>query len=505
MSQPRDPTTIEAVDPLAGLEYSYAGLPEHFYARVEPTPVATPELLRLNVPLCRSLGLDPEHLAAPEGVAALAGNRIPPGGEPLAMAYAGHQFGGFVPSLGDGRAVLLGEIIAPDGTRHDLHLKGAGRTPFSRAGDGRAPLGPVVREYIVSEAMAGLGIPTTRALAMVTTGERVYRERPEPGAVLARTATSHVRVGTFEYFYRRGDAASVRKLADYVIDRHYPHCREASNPYNALLDEVVAGQAGLIAKWMLVGFIHGVMNTDNMSVAAQTIDYGPCAFMDTYRSDAVYSSIDWGGRYAYDSQPRIGFWNLARFAECLLGLLDGDAEKAKASARQSLEAFATRFEAAFHGGMCAKVGLDESRAENTELAFDLLDRMARQEADFTNTFRALCADAAGPRDKAAARLEFADPAVFDEWAAKWRRHLDEQRRRSGRDAASTMRSVNPAHIPRNHRVQQVIDAIERDRDLQPLEELLTVVSRPFDAHPGLEDLARPPRPEEVVARTFCGT
>jgi len=495
----------EAIGPLAGIENSYARLPEVFYARVAPTPVSDPRMLRVNRPLAAQLGLDADALSGPEGVEVLAGNRVAAGSEPLAMAYAGHQFGGFVPSLGDGRAVLLGEIVDADGIRRDIHLKGAGRTPFSRAGDGRAPLGPVLREYIVSEAMAALGIPTTRALAMLTTGERVFRERVEPGALLVRVAASHVRVGTFEYFHRRGDHDSVRRLADYVIARHDPDCEQAANPYRALLDRVVARQAGLVSQWMLVGFIHGVMNTDNMSIAGETIDYGPCAFMDAYAADTVFSSIDYGGRYAYNQQPRIAFWNLAQLAQCLVPLLDDDEDKATASAQEALEAFATHFEAAFHAGMCAKIGLAGERDGDIELAFDLLHRMSGQQADFTNTFRTLCEAAADPGAERMVREQFTDPAVFDEWARTWRERLASDSR-DGAERRADMRAVNPAYIPRNHRVQQVIDAaMAREPDLQPLEDLLTVVGRPFDDHHGLAEYARPPAQDEVVGRTFCGT
>lgn len=496
----------ETPEPVPGLDNSYARLPEVFYARVEPTPVPQPRLVRLNRPLAAQLRLDPDALATEEGAELLAGNRIAAGSEPLAMVYAGHQFGGFVPSLGDGRAVLLGEIVGSDGTRRDIHLKGAGRTPFSRAGDGRAPLGPVLREYIVSEAMAALGIPTTRALAVVTTGERVFRERVEPGAILARVAASHVRVGTFEYFYRRGDHDSVRTLADYVIERHYPQCAGDYNPYRALLDEVVAHQADLVSRWMLAGFIHGVMNTDNMSISGETIDYGPCAFMDTYAADTVYSSIDYGGRYAYNQQPRIAFWNLAQLAQCLLPLLDADEDKAMKSARQAVEVFAARFEAAFHAGVRAKIGLAGERDADTDLAFDLLNRMSEQQADFTNTFRSLSDVAAGdPATDRDVREQFADPEIFDEWAITWRQRLAAENR-SDSERRAAMRASNPAYIPRNHRIQQAIDAATGDAmDLQPLEDLLTVIGRPFDEHADLARYALPPKPEEVVARTFCGT
>ncbi len=491
-------------DPALALEHSYARLPAAFYARVAPTPVSSPRLVRLNRALAGQLGLDPVALASEAGVQLLAGNRVPVGAEPLAMAYAGHQFGQFVPSLGDGRAVLLGEVVDRDGVRRDIHLKGAGRTPFSRMGDGRAALGPVLREYVVSEAMAGLGIPTTRALAIIATGERVYREGPLPGAILVRVAASHVRVGTFEYFYRRGDHVSVRRLADYVIARHYPHCAHADNPYRALLDEVVARQADLMARWLLVGFIHGVMNTDNTSIVGETIDYGPCAFMDTYHPDTVYSSIDLAGRYAYSQQPHIGLWNLVQLAQCLVTLLADDDDAAVDSARAALDGYAPAFERTYHAGLRAKIGLAEAREGDLELVSDLLRCMAEQRADFTNTFRGLC-DAAAAAGDAGVRVLFDDPQAFDSWAARWRERLAAEPR-TGTQRRAAMQAVNPAYIPRNHRVQQAIDAASRvPEDLGPLEELLTVVTTPFDDHPELSGYARPPRPEEVVQRTFCGT
>src|ERR687893_1897549 len=336
---------------------TYARLPERFFARVAPTPVRAPRLVRVNAPLATQLGLDPEWVASEEGVAVLAGNHVAETAEPIATAYAGHQFGNFVPQLGDGRAILLGELIDRAGERRDLQLKGAGRTPFSRGGDGRASLGPVLREYVVSEAMAALGVPTTRALAAVTTGETVIRETVLPGAILTRVASSHIRVGTFQFFASRGDAEGVRLLADHVIARHYPEAARAEKPYRALLDAVVRAQAELIARWMLVGFIHGVMNTDNMSVAGETIDYGPCAFIDAYDPAAVFSSIDSFGRYAYGNQPNIAKWNLARLAETLLPLLAEGEEAAIAQAHEALDAFAPAFEAAYHAGLRKKLGL----------------------------------------------------------------------------------------------------------------------------------------------------
>src|ERR1700712_2025548 len=375
---------------------SYTALPENFFARVAPTPVVAPRLIKLNRPLAVHLGLDPDWLASPEGVEILSGKRVPDGADPIAMAYAGHQFGHFSPQLGDGRAILLGEVIDADGIRRDIQLKGSGPTPFSRRGDGRAALGPVLREYIVSETMAALGIPTTRSLAAVVTGESVMRETPLPGAVLTRVASSHIRVGTFQFFAARGDTEGVRRLADHVIDRHYPYIAKAERRYRALLDAVIARQAELVARWLLVGFIHGVMNTDNTSISGETIDYGPCAFMDAYDPATVFSSIDEQGRYAYGNQPQITLWNLTRFAETLLPLLSDDQEKAIADAQESLGDFAEKFNTAYQAGLRAKLGLFTERDGDPALAQDLLDAMAKNQADFTLTFRRLSEAAQDP-------------------------------------------------------------------------------------------------------------
>ena len=471
----------EAAD-LFAFDNSYARLPEQFYARLAPTPVAAPRLVRLNEKLARHLGLDPKELATPEGIDFLAGNRVPEGSEPLAMAYAGHQFGGFVPQLGDGRAILLGEVIDRDGVRRDIQLKGAGPTPFSRRGDGRAALGPVLREYIVSEAMAALGIPTTRTLAAVTTGETVWRETPLPGAVLTRVASSHIRVGTFQFFAARGDADGIRHLADHVIARHYPEAVESPNRYRALLDLVIARQSELVAKWLLVGFIHGVMNTDNMSVAGETIDYGPCAFMDTYDPGTVYSSIDTVGRYAYGNQPRIAKWNLARLAETLLPLLAEDKDAAVKEAQDAIAAFATRFETAYTAGLGRKIGLLERRPDDLSLAQDLLERMASNGADFTLTFRRLCDAAANSDGDVAVRSQFADAHAFDDWAARWRQRLVEEGGEANERRAA-MRAANPAFIPRNHLVEEAISAAVNNGDFSPFESLLTVLSTPYEDQP----------------------
>ena len=486
---------------------TYAHLPERFYIRLDPKPVAAPRLVRVNAALADMLGIDPDALASPEGVAILSGTRVPDGAEPIALAYAGHQFGQFVPRLGDGRAILLGEVVGRDGIRRDIQLKGSGRTPFSRGADGRAALGPVLREYIVSEAMAALGVPTTRALAAVTTGEPVYRETPLPGAVLTRVAASHIRVGTFQYFAARGDAEAVRLLADYTIARHYPEAAAAAHPYRALFAAVVARQAELVARWLLVGFIHGVMNTDNTSIAGETIDYGPCAFLDAFDPATVFSSIDTFGRYAYGNQPRIAQWNLARLAEALLPLLGEGEESAAAAvewAQDALAAFSPRFEAAWLGGLRRKIGLSTLREGDDELAADLLRCMAENGADFTLTFRRLCDAAAGPESDAGVRALFTDPAAYDAWAARWRARLLEEP--GGPEACCTvMRAANPAFIPRNHLVEAALSAAVEREDLGPFEALLEVLSRPYEERPGLERYAAPPRPEERVLRTFCGT
>jgi uncharacterized protein YdiU (UPF0061 family) len=420
------------------------------------------------------------------------------------MAYAGHQFGHFVPQLGDGRAILLGEVIDRDGVRRDIQLKGSGPTPFSRRGDGRAALGPVLREYIVSEAMFALGIPTTRSLAAVTSGERVQRETMLPGAVLTRVASSHIRVGTFQFFAARGDSDGVRALADHVIARHYPDISIAERPYHALLERVVARQADLVARWLLVGFIHGVMNTDNSSISGETIDYGPCAFMDDYNPKTVFSSIDEMGRYAYANQPRIAQWNAARLAECLLPLFGDDRDKAVEQAQAIIGEFSETFSSAYQAGLRRKIGLFTTRDGDEALVQDLLDAMAKNQADFTLTFRHL-ADAAG--DGAAAdkaRDQFTDPAAYEEWAIRWRQRIaDEPQTPAERQAA--MRAVNPAFIPRNHRVEAVIAAAMNNDDYAPFEELLTVLSKPFEDQPQFAAYAEPPLPDQRVLQTFCGT
>jgi serine/tyrosine/threonine adenylyltransferase len=492
------------MDAVFPFEHSYARLPARFFARVAPTPVAAPRLIRLNDALGASLRIDTAQL---DGVAVadiFAGSRLPDGALPLAMAYAGHQFGVFVPQLGDGRAILLGEVVDRDGVRRDIQLKGAGQTPFSRRGDGRAALGPVLREYLLSEAMAALGIPTTRALAAVSTGERVVRETMLPGAVFTRVATSHIRVGTFQYCASRGDTDGVRILADYVIDRHYRAAADADRPYRALLDAVIAAQAALIPQWLLVGFIHGVMNTDNTSIAGETIDYGPCAFMDHYDPRMVFSSIDVHGRYAYLNQPAIAEWNLARFAECLLPLLDDDADRAVADAQDALAAFMPAVQDAYRAGLLRKIGLQTERAGDGALVQDLLTAMADGAADFTLTFRSLSDAVEDPERDADVRSLFDDAAVYDAWAERWRARLAQEpaAEASPRDV---MRRANPVFIPRNHRVEAVIRAAVDNDDFEPFEELNEVLSRPFDDRLAYAEYQQPPQRDERVLRTFCGT
>ena len=483
---------------------TYAALPDGFFARVAPTPVAAPRLIKLNRPLAVRLGLDPDLLDSPEGAEILAGKRLPDGAQPIAMAYAGHQFGHFVPQLGDGRAILLGEVIDIDGIRRDIQLKGSGPTPFSRRGDGRAALGPVLREYIVSEAMAALGIPTTRSLAATITGESVMRETVLPGAVLTRVASSHIRVGTFQYFAARGDTEGVRRLADHAIARHYPQAAQAERPYHALLEGVIARQAELVARWIQVGFIHGVMNTDNTSISGETIDYGPCAFMDHYDPAAVFSSIDEQGRYAYANQPRIALWNLTRLAECLLPLFSDDKDKAIEEAQSVLAEFPGKFTAAYQSGLRQKIGLFTARDGDEALVQDLLDAMAKNNADFTLTFRRLSAaaeDAARDRD---ARALFADPVAYDEWVARWRQRTGGEPQTPA-ERAGVMRTVNPAFIPRNHRIEAVIQAAVARDDYAPFEELLAVLAKPYEEQPAFADYANPPEPHQRVLQTFCGT
>ena len=484
---------------------TYARLPERFYARVAAARASDPRLVKLNRPLAELLGGDIELLASPAGAQILAGNVVPAGAEPIALAYAGHQFGSFVPQLGDGRAILLGEVVGKDGRRRDIQLKGAGRTPFSSGGDGRAALGPVLREYVVSEAMAALGIPTTRALAAVTTGERVLRDEALPGAVLTRVAASHIRVGTFEFFAGRDDQDALRTLTSYALVRHYPEAAGTGNDALALLERVIDGQAHLIALWLGVGFVHGVMNTDNTAVSGETIDYGPCAFLDEYDPAKTFSSIDHGGRYAFANQPRIALWNLARLAETLLGLISEDAEQAVRLATERLERFPSRFESAHLDVMRAKLGLVREEEDDRALLESLLAQLTAHRVDYTLFFRRLCGAAADPSlDSELTSLFDTEPDSFRSWTEAWRRRLAREADPPSARAAA-MRRANPAFIPRNHRVEQAIEAAVSHGDFRPFETLVDVLGRPYDHRADLAYLAEPPGPEQRVYKTFCGT
>jgi uncharacterized protein YdiU (UPF0061 family) len=486
-----------------GLQHTYSALPARFHARVAPAPVRQPRLVAFNSRLADELGWDPIAVER-QAPALFSGNQLPDDASPIAMAYAGHQFGGFVPQLGDGRAILLGERVGRDGVRRDIQLKGSGRTPFSRNGDGRAALGPMLREYLISEAMHALGVPTTRSLAVVTTGEQVVREELLPGAVLTRVAASHIRVGTFEYFAVRDDREAVGQLLDYVITRHYPVTRDAKVPALAVLEAVAQRQAALIADWLGIGFIHGVMNTDNMAISGETIDYGPCAFMDHYDANTVFSSIDHGGRYAYGNQAAIAQWNLARFAETLLPLIDSDDGRAIERATAVVRDFMPRFDAQLLARMRRKIGLASEKEGDAELVSALLATMQSAGADFTLTFRRLarCADEAA--DDVSLLELFAPPAGIADWLRRWRERLaSEPQNAAGR--AANMRRANPAFIPRNHRVEAALEAASTHGDFGPFQQLLDILKQPYDDQPGAGEFEQPPGPGERVLRTFCGT
>ena len=488
----------KSIRPDAGWNFdnSYAHLPEAFYVRQNPIPVRTPKLVVFNAPLAQSLGLNPNALQNGEGAAVFAGNRIPAGAEPLAQAYAGHQFGYFT-MLGDGRAILLGEQLTPQGARFDIQFKGSGRTPFSRQGDGRAALGPMLREYIISEALHALGIPTTRSLAVVTTGEPVFRETVLQGAILTRTAASHIRVGTFEYAATLGKPDAVRALADYTIQRHFPDLAAAENPYLALLEAVMARQASLLARWLLVGFIHGVMNTDNMALGGETIDYGPCAFMDAYDPKTVFSSIDHHGRYAYGQQPLIAQWNLARLAETLLPLMHADQQAALSMASAAVSGFPDLFHQRWLAGMRAKLGLFDQETEDGALVEDLLAGMHRHGEDFTNTFRELASESQ-PEGSLFQTSEM--KLWFERWQARLKRQPD------GWEASRRlMNAHNPAVIPRNHRVEEALAAAVERSDYTVMENLLAVLSQPYQKPPKGGGYHLPAPPSAQPYRTFCGT
>lgn len=492
-------------DPFPQFDNSYAELSPRFYTRLLPVPVSTAGLIRANHSLASHLGFDPHWLESEKGVAFVAGNFVPDDADPIATVYAGHQFGGWNPQLGDGRAILLGEVIAKDGVRYDIQLKGSGRTPYSRGGDGRAPLGPVLREYIVSEAMAVLGVPTTRALAAATTGEWVHREGRLPGAVLARVAQSHIRIGTVQYFASRQDTASLRVLIDHVINRHYPQALQAENPVREMLDGVISRQASLIAQWQSLGFIHGVMNTDNILLSGETIDYGPCAFMDEYASSMVFSSIDHGGRYAYQNQPHIAHWNLSVLTQALLPFLDEDPDKALASGQAAINAFPDLYQTAFQQRMSEKLGIVNPGPDDANLIQDLLDLMQAEHTDFTLTFRRL-SDLVSPRSASGGGVgsQIELPEAFKPWLKRWQLRLAiDSLEPTQRQTA--MYAVNPVYIPRNHLVEEAIVAAEKHQDFEPFNRLVDLLAAPFDFEVANARYATPPRPEQVVRQTFCGT
>ena len=486
----------EIKEPGWNFDNSYARLPEMFFTSINPTPVRLPQLIILNNQLAASLGLNPQELENINGLAVFAGNQLPEGAKPLAQAYAGHQFGHFT-KLGDGRAILLGEQITPKGERFDIQLKGPGRTPYSRGGDGRASLGPMLREYIISEAMYALGIPTTRSLAVVTTGEAVLRETALPGAILTRVASSHLRVGTFQYVAKWGTVEELRVLADYTLERHYPEVALDERRYLSLLQEVIKRQASLIAKWQLAGFIHGVMNTDNMTISGETIDYGPCAFMDTYDPETVFSSIDTQGRYAYSNQPYIAGWNLARFAETLLPLIHDNQEQAVQLAQAEISNFIEIYQSNWLTGMRAKLGLFNEEKQDESLVEDLLNMMQMYKADYTNTFRALTFEK--PEDTV-----LKDAPEFKYWYKQWQERLDRQQ--DSRDSSKQlMRNSNPAIIPRNHRVEEALEAAVKQEDYSVLKRLLDILSTPYAHSEEQSEYSTLPAQTAQPYRTFCGT
>ena len=476
------------------LESTYAELPEVFFSKLSPTPVNQPEMVIFNQSLADQVGLKLGELSIEEQNLFLCGNQLPHGTEPFAQAYAGHQFGNFT-ILGDGRAIVVGEHLTPSGQRIDLQLKGSGRTPYSRGGDGRAALGPMLREYIISEAMHALGIPTTRSLAVVSTGEKVFRETELPGAVLARIAGSHIRVGTFEFASLQQDKRITEALLDYMIDRHFPEIKGKENKVLAVIEAVIDQQAALITHWMRVGFIHGVMNTDNMALSGETIDYGPCAFMDTFAPDTVFSSIDHRGRYAYANQPYIAQWNIARLAESLLPLIDGKREEVIATVEDLLNSFEQVYKSKWLTMMGSKLGLTEVSIKDEKLITDLLDWMHNNSADFTNTFRDLC--------KKLPAGELYESETFQNWFARWQNRLKKEKQEL-ETSYVLMRSLNPAVIPRNHKVEEALQAGEKG-DFEPLHALLHAIDKPYQDGEHLLPYQSPPRPEEKVLQTFCGT
>ena len=489
------------MNPQFNFDNSFARSLEGFFKPCQAEPATAPTLLQFNHALAKELGLDPVALDSEAGLAIFSGNATPEGSEPLAQAYAGHQFGGFSPQLGDGRALLLGEVIDTQQRRRDIQLKGSGRTPFSRGGDGLAAIGPVLREYLIGEAMHALGVPTTRALAAVATGKHVYREIALPGAILTRIAASHIRVGTFQYAGARGDILKVRELADYAIQRHYPDTSDAENPYLAFFAAVADAQAALVARWMNIGFIHGVMNTDNMTISGETIDYGPCAFMDKYAASTVFSSIDQYGRYAYANQPEILTWNLARLAETLIPHVDTNKEKAIELLTETIECIQPLYESYWLSGMRSKIGLTTEDILDEELINDLLKIMEAGQADFTLVFRRLSKTLQGDSD--AVRNLFKEPDAFNAWVVRWQKRL-EQEDIVAETTAQAMDRVNPIYIPRNHKVEESLAAAV-NQDMRPFTKLLEVVIQPFDEVAGNEAYTEPAPTTNRRYQTFCGT
>ena len=481
---------------------SYQNLPQDFFERINPVPVKDPQLIVFNNDLGKSLGID-QKISKKELANIFSGNEILKGSSPIALAYAGHQYGNFVNQLGDGRAVLLGEVSTPNQERFDMQLKGSGQTRFSRQGDGRSPLGPVIREYVVSEAMNALGIPSTRSLAAVTTGEKVFREVILPGGILTRIAKSHIRVGTFEYFAAQKNTENLKTLADYTIKRHFPSLKDVANPYLSLLEIVSERQIELISKWMGVGFIHGVMNTDNTSIVGETIDYGPCAFMDEYNPSTVFSSIDAHGRYAFGNQPLIAQWNMACFANSLLGLIDKDTEKATDKAQKVINNFPNKMSEAMMSVMCKKIGLDSTKTNSQEALTKLLRIMLDNKSDYTLTFRYLSEIIKGKRDSLF-KQQFLEHKQISNWLKEWKELIKDQNL-AKKEIALSIENSNPVFIPRNHLVERAIEAAVENNDFSEMKTLLTILSKPYEEQSKYGQYMKPPKPHEVVHQTFCGT
>ena len=481
---------------------SYQNLPQEFFERINPIPVKDPKIIIFNTDLGKTLGIDPE-MSEKELAKIFSGNEVPEGSSPIALAYAGHQFGQFVHQLGDGRAILLGELSTPDQERYDIQLKGSGQTKFSRQGDGRAPIGPIIREYVISESMNALGIPSTRSLAAISTGEQVFRETLLPGGVLTRIAKSHIRVGTFEYFAAQKNTDHLKTLADYTINRHFPALKEANNSYISLLQTVSDLQIELISKWMGVGFIHGVMNTDNTSIVGETIDYGPCAFMDEYNPGTVFSSIDTHGRYAFGNQPLIAQWNMACFANSLLPLIDENSEKAVKKAQEVINNFPKNMNEAVMGVMCKKIGLDSSENDSQELLKSFLNIMLDNKSDYTLSFRYLNESLQGKKEDLL-KAQFQEHDKLYDWLQKWTKTL-ENKNLNKKDVMNMMDKTNPLFIPRNHLLERIIDAATENNDFSQMKTLLKVFSSPYKEQPENEAYSKPPKPDEIVKQTFCGT